>query len=500
MRHLRWIALVALALIPYLGAIRSPLLYDDRTLIDNSWLVREAGPVSVFQHDYWYGTKHASSDLYRPLTVLSLAWNARATPSKEGFRAVNLAAHALATLALAWMLQTIGDRSKGTVPKKRGQSPSAPAAWIGAALFAVHPLASEAVLWVVGRAEILSTILGIVAFVLFVRLDGNNGLGGRSLGFSIAAFFSALCFKESAATWLVIGAAGFFLRPGRVGSRASIVAARAACYVAAFAAFGVLRASVVGWGRHDPPFIDNPLVATDGATRAVNAIVLFARYVAKMFWPQTLSVEYGFDQIPVVPVLPWGVLGATSLAVCVVVAVVTLHRRGYAAASFLTAFVPAAFAVTANLAFPIGTIFAERLAYLPLAGMCGLFGLALAAIPRNLWRGVAVSVLIVACGARTIARGGDYRDVAALSEATAAASPRAVKALANAGRVRLRQEHAALAVPLLERAVAIRPDYARAWELLAEAYGAVGDEARAEDARRRAHDAASQATSSDVPL
>jgi hypothetical protein len=485
MRYLRWIALGVLALIPYLGAIRAPLLYDDRTLLDNPWLVHEAGPVSVFRHDYWHGTKHDGSDLYRPLTVLSLAWNMRAAPTKEGVRSVNFAAHALATLALFWMLCAIASRN---------------AAWIGAALFAVHPLASETVLWAVGRAEILVAILGIASFVLFVRLYGERGLGGHRLALSLAAFFAALCFKESAATWLVIGAAWIALRPKGDGAPARIVAARAVCYVATFAAYGALRASVVGWGRHDPPFIDNPLVQADAATRAVNAVLLFARYVAKMLWPKTLSVEYGFDQIPVVPVLPWGAIGALAIAACIVAAVVLLHRKGHATAAFLTAFVPSAFAVTGNFAFPIGTIFAERLAYLPLAGMCGLFGLALAAIPKSSWRAVVVLVLLVACGARAIARGGDYHDVATLSEATAEASPRAVKALANAGRIRLRQEHAVLALPLLEKAVAIRPDYARAWELLAEAYAASGDRARAEDARRRAKDAASRATTGDEPL
>jgi len=497
MRHLRWIALVALALIPYVGAVHNPLLYDDRTLLDNPWLVHEAGPVSVFQHDYWHGTKHVRSDLYRPLTVLSLAWNMRAVPTKEGVRSVNFAAHALATLALFWMLTTISSSPKGTVPERRGQSP---AAWIGAALFAVHPLASEAVLWAVGRAELFAAILGIAAFVLFARLRGERGLGGRRLALSLAAFFAALCFKESAATWLAIGAAWSALLPPPDRPPARIVAARAACYLATFAAHYALRASVVGWGRHDPPFIDNPLAGADTATRVVNAVLLFARYVGKMLWPRMLSVEYGFDQLPVVPVLPWGALGAAAIAACVVAAAVTLHRRGHAAAAFLAAFVPCAFAVTGNLAFPIGTIFAERLAYLPLAGLCGLFGLALAAIPKASWRAVAVGVLLVACGARTTARGGDYRDLATLSEATAEASPRAVKALFNAGRVRMRQGQAVLAVPLLERAVAIWPDYARAWELLAETYGASGDRARAEDARRQAEAAASRAAKGDEPL
>jgi tetratricopeptide (TPR) repeat protein len=497
MKRLGWIALLVLAVGPYLGAIHAPLLYDDRTLLDNSWLVREAGPVSVFQHDYWFGTKHQSSDLYRPLTVLSLAWNARATPSKEGFRAVNLAAHAVATLVLCWMLQTIVNRRKGTGRQKRGQSP---AAWIAAAVFAVHPLASESVLWVVGRAEIFSAILGMVSFALFVRLDAEEGLGGRPLALSVALFLSALCFKESAAAWLVIGALWLLLRRESAASPGKLVAARAAFYLTALAAFGVLRASVVGWGRDAPPFVDNPLVAVDGATRAVNAVLLFARYGAKMIWPRTLSVEYGFDQIPVVPVLPWGAIGAGCFAAAFAVGVVTLHRKGHAGPAFLAAFVPAAFAVTGNLAFPIGTMFGERLAYLPLAGMCGLAGLALAAVPKNLWRGAAVSILLVAGAGRTIVRGGDYRDAATLSEATAAASPRAVKALVNAGRVRLRQDHPALALPLLQRAVAIWPDYARAWELLADAYAETGDDARAADARKRAVDAASRAPAPDVPL
>ena len=476
MKHLRWIALVALAVIPYLGAIHAPLLYDDRTLLDNSWLVHEAGPVSVFQHDYWFGTKHAESNLYRPLTVLSLAWNTRATPSKEGIRGGNVALHALATVVLWWVLCLLFTKKTGTVPLERGQSP---AAWIGAAVFAVHPLGSEAVLWAVGRAEILAAIFGMVAFVLFVR---------RSIALSVAAFFAALCFKESAAGWLVIGAAWVALRPKEEREPAKRVAVGAVCYLAALGVFAALRASVVSSGDTAPPFVDNPLAAADPATRAVDAVLLFGRYVGKMLWPQTLSVEYGFDQIPVVTMLPWGAIAALAIVGGVGVAVVMLHRKGYTAAAFLVAFVPCAFAVTGNLVFPIGTIFAERLAYLPLAGFCGLAGLALAAIPKAAWRGAVVGVLLVACGARTIARGRDYRDLAALSEATVAASPRAVKALANAGRTQFRQGHPELAIPLLERAVAIWPDYAKAWGYLAEAYAASGDEARAADARRRAGD------------
>jgi tetratricopeptide (TPR) repeat protein len=309
-----------------------------------------------------------------------------------------------------------------------------------------------------------------------------------------------MCFKESAAAWLAIGAAWTALRPNDDRKAATVVAARGAAYLAAFTAYLALRTLAVGWARHDVPFVDNPLVNVSAGARALNAVLLFARYLAKMLWPRTLSVEYGFDQIGVIPAFPWGALGALFIAIGFVAAVVELRRRGHGTAAFLTVFVPCAFAVTGNLAFPIGTIFAERLAYLPLAGLCGLAALALAAIPRPVWRAAFVLLLLVACGARTVARSRDYRDLASLSEATAAASPRAVKALFNAGRTRLRQGHADTAVPLLEQAVSIWPDYANAWRLLAEAYAASGDAARADGAMRREREAASRAGSADEPL
>jgi tetratricopeptide (TPR) repeat protein len=481
MKSLAWLALAALAVLPYVRAVGSPMLYDDRTMLDNRWLVVEASPMSVFAHDYWYGTKHAGSDLYRPLTVLSLAWNMRAAPSKEGIRAVNVALHAAAALALWLMLSGILSRD---------------AAWLSAALFAVHPLGSEAVLWAVGRAEILAAIFGMLAFVTFVRLPVSDGYGGARLAASASAFFVALSFKESAVAWLLIGAAWLLLSGNDRRPPMKVLAARAAVYAAALAAYLALRVSAVGWERHEVPFIDNPLFAADAATRAANGVLLFARYVGKMLLPASLSVEYGFDQIPVASLFPWAAVLGTLVAGGVIGAIAILARRGHMRAAFFAAFVPLAFSVTANVVFPIGTIFAERLAYTPLLGACALGGLAIASIRARRARIALAAVLLGACAARTFARAGDYRGLVALSEATAEASPRAVKALANAGRTRLRQGNAPGAAELLARAVALWPEYASAWRLLAEAREAMGDAAGAREAREHA----GSATSNDEPL
>ena len=462
-KRLSWISLAVLALLPYLGAIHAPLLYDDRTLLDNRWLVIEASPVAVFQHDYWFGTKHESSDLFRPLTVLTLAWNMRYAGSREGVRVVNVALHVLSVLTLFGLLRRLCRKLGGHGPWP----------FFGAALFAVHPLGSEAVLWAVGRAEILAALFGMLAFGLMIVVDDTMRPRAAVISGSTACFFLALCCKESAVSWVAIAAAYLAVASAWTRYERRDLLGLAFGWLAALVAFLLLRGHAVGWTTHPPPFVDNPLVAVGALTRAANAVLLFARYLGKSLWPASLSIEYGFDQIPVAPLFPWAAAAAAVIVAAFAAAIVFARRRGESAAALLLAWIPAAFAVTGNFLFPIGTIFAERLAYLPLMGVCALAGIGLASIPGRSWGALGLGALLVAAAGRTIARGHDYASLSALAEATASASPRAVKALVNAGRTRLRQGRPAEAIPLFERALAIWPDYTRANELLEQARSGV---------------------------
>lgn len=462
-----WFALVLVAVLPYIAAIDRPLLYDDRTLLDNLWLERDAGPFTVFGTDFWHGTRHEGSDLYRPLTVLTLAASLRLPGGRLGIRLVNLALHASATLLVAAFLRAVA--RAGRPP---GELPALPAlpftAWAGAALFGVHPLGSEAVLWASGRAETLAAMLGLAAFVLWSGAR-DRGKGTGRIACAAAFFAGALLAKESAACWIPVGLAWAWLVPTRASRRLDASAAVAAAGV--LAAYLVLRGSAVSWETTTPPFLDNPLTRAGVLERATNGILLHVRYLAKMAIPATLTIDYGFAQIRPVPVLPFGLAGAVGATVVWVAALLRL-RATRVAAAFLLAFVLLAFIVTGNFLLPIGTIFAERLAYLPLAGFCGLAALALGALSGRGLRVTMLGVALAACAVRTVVRTVDYRGVVALTEATAHASPRSVKALTNVGRMRLEILHRpAEAIPPLERALEIWPEARRAARLLEEARG-----------------------------
>jgi len=469
------LALVLLATLPYLGARSYPLIHDDRTLLDNAWMAREADARAIVGHDYWYGTRHAGSDLYRPLTILALAWNLQLAPAASSFRTVNMLLHAAVVLAvwIAWA------RVFGRLGERRPVA----CAGLGAALFAVHPLASESVMFAVGRAEMLAAALGLGGFAVLLGGERGAAPGAARTTISAALLFLALCAKESAAAWIVILLGWWLVERGpwlrRIGP----------AWMASLLLFLVLRGSVVGWTPHERPWIDNPLVLEGAAGRIANALCILARYGIKMVWPDPLTVHYEYDQVAVWPLWPWALLTSAGLLLGWVAMALWL-RRAARAALFLWIFVPAAFAVTANLVLPTGTLMAERLAYLPLAGASGLGGLALARIPRRWLVAPLLTALVVAGGWRTVERTRDYRNKATFVEAQARASPRAVKALYNVGYTRLRFGHAAEALGPLERAVEIWPGYALALAALAHAHAELGDVRQAAEYRRRAEDAA----------
>ncbi len=117
-------------------------------------------------------------------------------------------------------------------------------------------------------------------------------------------------------------------------------------------------------------------------------------------------------------------------------AIPALARRSSAAA-FALAWMVLTYLPASNLLVPTGTIFGERLLYLPLVGFALLAALASEAFRANLNRRTAVAVIslgwIALLGARFVARAGDWASDAALFASAAVNSPRSAKAHSNFG-------------------------------------------------------------------
>lgn len=464
-------AIALLAALPYLNGLDGEFVFDDVGVIRDNPQIQRDPPLALFVTTYEPGA------LYRPLTMLTYVANARLDRAPRGFHAVNVALHlAVSLLVLALARRLLADPW---------------AAFAAAALFAVHPIHSEAVTGIVGRAELLAALGGLAALLAFARaLDQRGARRALWYGASLLAFALGLLAKESAFTVIgLVAVVHWRMAPQvRLGARLAALAP----YVAVGLAYLGLRVAVVGsLGLPVPPgMLDNPLAHTDALTRWRTALIVLWDYLALLTAPLRLSADYSLDQVTLAT--DWN---ARALAAVLLIgglalgALLALRRQPELAVAAAFFFIP--LALTANLAFPIGTIKAERLLYLPSVGWCLAAGWLLAALAAHRARvaQALLAVVLLLFGLRTAVRNADWHDELTLYAATVASAPASAKAHHNYAVALERDAQLDAAVAHYERALEIYPPYAAAAFGIGRAYAQRGDDAAAlhwyRDALRR---------------
>src|SRR5512139_4117850 len=150
----RSLAIALLALGAYANSFPGAFIADDVAIVRDNPLVNDPSLSRIFAADYW--GEGAGSGLHRPLTILSYAVNRQLLgPGPAGVRAVNVLLHAAVSVLVAAVASAAGFGSS--------------IGWVAAALFAVHPLHTEVVDIVTGRAELLSALFVLLALLTALR-------------------------------------------------------------------------------------------------------------------------------------------------------------------------------------------------------------------------------------------------------------------------------------------------------------------------------------------
>ncbi len=502
------VAIVLLAGSAHLPLRHSGYVQDDHVAVENNPIVARGDVVEIFTTDYWAGASGADRSLYRPLTILSFALERRlsggvASPGVS--QGVNVLTHLLVTIALLALALRLGF--------------GAFAAGAAALLFAVHPIHVEPIASIVGRAEML------VALFTFLALLAQSAAGpwpadrpGPSApgsGARIAAswlaglcLFLALTSKESAvAAPLLLVLLEALFRPAPEGRSARWWLDRLVALgpsVAAGFAYLCLRVVVLeGWFVPPVPHpLDNPIAFLTGTSRVATALSVAGRAVVLLLFPRFLSADYSGSVIPLEPSLlaPWPLLGLSFLLACALLVALPwlLGPKRRAAAHSQLAFAAAVFLlpylVIGNLLVAVGTIFAERLLYLPSAGFCLLLALLLRKIlhgfPRlgqnlapesSLRRAGAVLVILLA--AFTLLswdRSHDWYDDETLFSATLLTRPRSPRANFIVAKARDEAGDVDAAIRGYERTLELWPTHGPAQFALGVIRARAGDMASAE--------------------
>lgn len=408
--------LLALAgLLPYLISLRNRFALDDLIHIVHAESIRSMSAAwGSFSEPLFPG------NLFRPLVTLSYAvthsfFNLDPLPYHLG----NVLLHVLVVLlAYALLRRVTGEAS----------------AFGASLLFAVHPLHTEAVANVSGRAELMCA-----AFCLATLLCLNSKTDRRVLALLGGGAFAlmALLSKESAfVLMLLLPLTALFARP-EYGQKRSLIPAMVVL-AGAGAIYLLLRFNALGTlisPARTIDFLDNPLVNLSAHERALNALVRLGHYLMLCFAPHPLSADYSFAQLTplgrVIDPLSWVyLLLPIAFAVVFVVGIRTWLPVALYAGWFLCAF-----AVTSNLVFPIGTIFAERLAYLPSLGAAGVVSEILLRLNSTSLRNWVFAGIVILFAAMTHTRSKDWYDNSTLYQREIHTSARSAKTQLNYGVV-----------------------------------------------------------------
>lgn len=431
------LALACLAVGVYWPVRCGEFVSDDfRFIVDHTAQLSRADTPGAFFTDPSTVSTPPDPDIWRPLRTSAFALELQAFGLDPcGFHAVSIGLHALVVvLVFAWAIALVG----------------VGAAACGAALFGVHPLASEAVAWISSRADPMVAVAILLAILTARRCErtrrGWIGLALLAIGAGLA--------KESGVMLPALYLLDVRMRRERWlprDSRAPWVAICVGTLVYLALYFALFRAGVhaqVGW------------YGGSFSTHLPYALLGLGTLVRLVFWPvdQHFLWEPAMFS-PASTALVVGAVLATMLAFGVVVAT---RRRipivGLGAAWFIVALLPAA-----NLLLPMRTVLAERFAYVPLCGVALAAAAVLRRLPRG-WRIAVTTLLIVPLGVRTWQRATDFAAPRALYEATLHSWPRS--SAAWMGLAELERERGAFDVAATgfdAAAAAALPDVRQHW-------------------------------------
>lgn len=418
--RVRLFAAVSLILLAVFAAYSNSyfgvFVYDDFISIVNNPAIRE----------FHSSVTHTS----RPLTNLTffVQYKLGITHVAE-FHAFNLALHALNSV-LVWGLLFV---LCGDMERNRRQSFSL----VAALLWAVHPIHTESVTYIVQRAEILSAL-----FILIGLISGLRFLKTRTKKLIVlvaVAFICASLSKPTAACapFLLLLFDGFLL------SNDIRSALRKNYLLYAAAMMSVILPSLLLLQEHESA------TSAGFATDVVGTLQYWASqpriiimYVGKLLFPRSLLIDYGYDVER--SLLVTSVLG-------LLVAAVSVFSWIMACKGSLVRFaLPWIFICLAPVIIvPLSDLFAEHRLYLASIGVSVLVTSILFVLSERYAGGagsarraccIMAVVLIASLGCRTWLRNRDYADPEVLWQQVVQSRPLNLRGYLGVGAARARRQ------------------------------------------------------------
>ena len=453
----------SLSFLVFGNGIFGDFVFDDVAVVQNRGDLKD--PSNFF--NLFVSPYHllAKLGLFRPFTMASYAVNhyvndsilsasASSFQQAAGFHIVNIIIHALNSFLVFWLINYLF--------KNRFLS------YATFFLFLVHPIHTEAVTSIVGRAELLAFFWSLVAIYFFIKKDSL---------LSAVSFLFALLSKEVALMALPII---FYIDWVLMKNRFFQTVNRTFIFAPVIFVYSILRYKALGayfFGDVTMTIVGNLLIFLPFKERILTAFKVLYMYLERLIWPMRLSADYSYNTIlPVSSFMDLTFLVGAGFFVFLLLLLVFRKTSGSAPAFGALVFL-SPYIIISNLIKPVGTIMGERLMYFPSFGFLILFSYLLFKLAEKTGKKLVYAVLvliIVFFSIRTIIRNRDWRDARTLFTATLEESPESLIARMAMAAVHVQYDEWDEAKEQLNIALGIYEDNSRVqnlWGIIADHEG-----------------------------
>ncbi|KAI1888583.1 hypothetical protein AGOR_G00186660 [Albula goreensis] len=459
----------------YWNSLWCGFVFDDVSAILDNKDLRPSTPLqNLFLNDFW-GTpmsEERSHKSYRPLTVLTFRLNYLFSElSAQSYHLLNMLLHAAVCVIFLRVCRLFLDKTSSRV---------------AALLFAVHPIHTEAVTGVVGRAELLSSIFLLAAFLSYTRSKGSDhSIVWSPIALTVVLVAVATLCKEQGVTVIgiccvyeVFVAQGFTLPllmdtvlqvvRGKDGVPYSVLQTllKLIALVISTLLLVIIRVQVIQ--SQLPVFtrFDNPAAVSPTPTRQLTFNYLLPVNAWLLLNPSELCCDWTMGTIPLVESL-LDIRNIATLAFYCLLGLLAFQclwspdqssKTVIMALSLIVLpFVPAS-----NLFFPVGFVVAERVLYVPSMGFCMLVahGFKIVSHSGNLKRisWLCMVLLLTTHAVKTFNRNWDWESEYTLFTSALKVNKNNAKLWNNVGHALENQNNYERALKYFLQATRVQPD------------------------------------------
>lgn len=462
--QLPWNAIACVAIVlattaAYANSFQGAFVFDDIDAIVNNPFIRRLAPFGFVFH---FLSLHM-----RPLTDLSLAVNYHfGQLNPMGYHLVNFVIHVMAALTLFGIVRRtlLSERLK-----ERFGSAATALAFITALVWAVHPLATESVTYVVQRAESLMGLFFLLTLYCVIR--------GRSGGRLWNYLAVLACALGMASKQVMVVAPVVVLAYDRIFISTSFrqLAKRWPMYLGLAATWGILVWLIMSnQSGGTAGFANREWTWWSYLATQMGAI---AHYLRQVFWPSGQCLDYGWPAAQTVGEIVPPALLIVALACLTLWALWRKPGMAFLGVAFFLILAP-----TSSI-MPIADAAAEHRMYLPMAAVLTA-AIVLAFLAgqgvvrqRPAWGKVmscfawsAISMAAVGLVVTTICRNSVYRSPLALWQDAVEKYPLNARAHLNVGDALRAERDYPKAVQAFSQSLLLDPDNAKAYGNRAVAY------------------------------